>query len=115
VQEAVNKAMNETVSATAAATGSVIADGFEGNVSGSFERAGVAALESVAGPGKAAVSAVKGKIGGIAEAVGMKTPSANTGFKAVDAAVNSVGSALLKTAEGVAGNKINHEIKESNK
>ena len=61
------------------------------------------------------ISAVKGKIGGIAEAVGMKTPSANTGFKAVDAAVNSVGSALLKTAEGVAGNKINHEIKESNK
>jgi uncharacterized protein RhaS with RHS repeats len=115
VQAAVNTAMNETVSATAAATGSVIADGLEGNVSGSFERAGVAALESVAGPGKAAVSAVKGKIGGIAEAVGMKTPSANTGIKALDSAINNGGAALLKTAEGVAGNSINNEIKENNK
>lgn len=76
---------------------------------------GVAALESVAGPGKAAVAAVKGKIGGIAEAVGMKTPSTNTGNKAADTAFNSIGSALLKTTEDVAGNKINHEIKESKK
>ncbi|GAA5144155.1 hypothetical protein GCM10025767_35800 [Thalassotalea piscium] len=113
-QKALAVGANTTIDATSQATASLISDGLTGNTEGSFANAGETALNAVAGPGKATVSATKGKLGVISKIAGMKTPTVDTGRKALDKTITETGQGLVQTAEGVAANKINYEIKENN-
>ncbi|RHW77715.1 RHS repeat-associated core domain-containing protein [Colwellia sp. RSH04] len=113
-QKALAVGANTTIDATSQATASLISDGLAGNTEGSFANAGETALNAAAGPGKATVSATKGKLGVISKIAGVKTPTVNTGMKALDKTITETGKGLVKTAEGVAASKINYELKENN-
>ena len=113
-QKALAVAGNTTIDATSQASASLISDGLTGDIEGSFTNAAETGLNAAVGPGKATVSAGKGKLGVISNIVGAKTPTVNTGVKSLDSVITETGAALVKTAEGVAAGKINYELKENN-
>lgn len=113
-QKALAVAGNTTIDATSQASASLISDGLTGDIEGSFTKAAETGLNAAVGPGKATVSAGKGKLGVISNIVGAKTPTVNTGVKSLDSVITETGAALVKTAEGVEAGKINYELKENN-
>ncbi|WP_017444011.1 hypothetical protein [Gayadomonas joobiniege] len=50
----------------------------------------------IAGPGKATVSATKGKLGVISKIAGVKTATVNTGMTALDKTITETGKGWLK-------------------
>ena len=94
-------AANATMDGVASGTGSLIADGLDGNIEGSFERAGQAVIDSAIGPGKQAMTAGKGilKEAGVVKDVVRETFS--------DKATGAVKDTIDKGVTGAAANMIN--------
>ena len=94
---------NSAMEGIAAAGGSLISDGLDGNIEGSFDRAGQAAFDSAIGAGKQGTMAVKG----ILKEAGVKGIKSTTGNKIIDKSINITIETGTKGMTGAAVNMIN--------
>lgn len=85
----------------AVGAGSLIADGLDGNIEGSFERAGQAVIDSAIGPGKQAMTAGKG----VLKEAGVVKNAVRETF--ADKATGAVKDSIEKGVTDAAANMIN--------
>jgi uncharacterized membrane protein YeaQ/YmgE (transglycosylase-associated protein family) len=94
-------AANATMDGLAGTAGSLIADGLDGNIEGSFERAGQAFIDSAIGPGKQAMTAGKG----VLKEAGVVKDAVRESF--AEKATGAVKDSVEKGVTGAAANMIN--------